>query len=142
MVFLIKNNDLMGLGKLLLKLYIFSFLLTTVFLFIYSFLTAKSGFDNHLITATVLGALLLNIPLILIAIPGLFMSVSFANHKLKAFVACFITPAALLIYTLTSAKLQAADKVYYGVFVIAFTMVLGYFFYRNLTPNNPRPEKV
>jgi hypothetical protein len=132
----------MGLGKLLLKLYVFSFLLTTVFLFIYSFLTVKTGFDSHLITATVLGALLLNIPLNFIAIPGLFMSVSFVKHKLKAFVACFIAPAALLLYTLTSAKLQTADKVYYGSFVIAFAIVLGYFFYKNLTPNNPRSEKV
>jgi len=127
----------MKIWKLLLLTYLFSVILTIIFSFILLLFTAKGGWDIRLLPINIAGSLFINIPLTFIAIPGLFMSISFEREKKKAFVACFITPAAILVWLLTASKIQRGDLEFYTLAVISFMIVLGYFFYKNLTPNNP-----
>lgn len=136
---LIFLQRIMGLGKLLLRTYIFSFLLTIVLATAWSFIFSASATDLKAIQVIVLTSLLFNIPLNLIAFPGLFMSASFQTNKLKAATACFLAPVAILIKVATMAGTPANEMAFNIIIVISFILVLGYFFYKNLTPNNPRP---
>ncbi len=131
----------MGLGKLLLRTYIFSFLLTIVLATAWSFIFNAQATDLKAIQVIVLSSFLFNIPLNLIAFPGLFMSVSFQASKLKAGIACFLAPAAILIKVATMKGTPANEMAFNIIIVTAFILVLAYFFYKNLTPNNPRPVK-
>jgi hypothetical protein len=61
------------------------------------------------------------------------MSINFKNEKNKAFIACFITPIAILGYLLFGAKLQYGDKEFYATLVISQIVVLCFMFSRRLT---------
>jgi len=126
----------MKIWKLLLLLYLFSVLLSIVLSFAFILFTVKGQWDSHLVPSTLVGALFLNLPLTLLWIPGLFMSINFKNEKNKAFIACFITPVAILGYLLFGSKLQYGDKEFYATLVISQIIVLCFMFSRRLTPDN------
>jgi len=126
----------MKIWKLLLLQYLFSMLLSIVLSFVFILFTVKSQWDSHLVPSSLVGALVLNLPLTLLWIPGLFMSINFKNEKNKAFIVCFITPIAILGYVLFGAKLQYGDKEFYATHIISQIIVLCFMFFRRLTPDN------
>jgi len=126
----------MKIWKLLLFQYLFSVLLSIVLSFVFFLITVKGDLDSHLIPITLIGAFFLNLPLTLLWIPGLFMSINFKNKKSKAFIACFITPVAILGYVLFGSKMQYGDKEFYATQVISQIIVLCFMFFRRLTPDN------
>ena len=111
-------------------------LLSIVLSFVFILFTVKSQWDSHLVPSSLVGALVLNLPLTLLWIPGLFMSINFKNEKNKAFIVCFITPIAILGYVLFGAKLQYGDKEFYATHIISQIIVLCFMFFRRLTPDN------
>ncbi|SEP43775.1 hypothetical protein [Mucilaginibacter sp. OK283] len=126
----------MKIWKLLLLLYLFSVLLSIVLSFVFILFTVKGQWDNHLVPSTLVGALVLNIPITLIEIPGLFMSINFKNAKSRAFISCLLTPVAILLYVLLGTKLQNDDKQFYALHFVAQIIVLCFMFFRKLTPDN------
>ncbi|AMR32763.1 hypothetical protein A0256_15695 [Mucilaginibacter sp. PAMC 26640] len=83
------------------------------------------------------GGLFINLPLLFISAPGIIISANFVNEKQKAFAACFLTPLFILLVILTGLTgLQKGDMEAYAITALSFMLVLAYFFYKNLTPNN------
>jgi len=132
----------MGIGRLLFLIYFFSFLLTIIFLSVYVLLIRGDADDIRVFYMIIAGSFFINLQLIFTASVGILISAYFGKNKRKAFIACFITAAIILLVIFSGLlKLQSGDIEAYSITVLSFTLVLGYFFFKNLTPNNTQPLK-
>ena len=125
------------LFKRVLKLYLFAFLLTIVLSIAFNFSFIMSD-DKHIgLYLLISGSLFLNIPLVLVSIPGLLLSLQSPDEMSRAFAASAIVPAIILIWVVAFSGMDGVDREFYAIAVIAFLIVLSYLFF-----GKPRRKKI
>lgn len=117
------------LFKRILKLYLFSFLLTIVLSVAFNFSFIMSDEKHIGLYLLISGSLFLNIPLVVVSIPGLSLFIKSPDEKSKAFTASAIPPVIALIWVVAFSGMDEADREFYAIIVIAFLIVLSYLFF-------------
>jgi lipoprotein signal peptidase len=111
------------------KLYLFAFLLTIVLSIAFNFSFIMSD-DKHIgLYLLISGGLFLNIPLVLVSIPGLLFFIQSPDEKSKAFAVSTIPLTMILIWVVAFSGMDGVDRKFYAITLIAFLIVLSYLFF-------------
>jgi hypothetical protein len=118
--------------KTLLKLYLFSFLLTEVLSLIYGFIIMRGDIGQEGFLLTLVGSLFGNLILTLATIPGIAMSLG--TKKTSSKIICYLLiPVLLLIYVAVGkANLQSADYAFTLILIASFIFVHLFFLIKRI----------
>jgi hypothetical protein len=122
----IYNYQQTGLGKLFLKLFFFSFLLSLILSLLYIFINNRQ-YNESIFPLVCVGSLFLTGLLSIASFPGLFIAKAINENGRSSFIAYFLVPVAAMITVLFS-SLQEGDKQFYFIIAASYTLVSGFFY--------------